>query len=109
MGAANTILRGGQQARRVVLRFLVDEPRVARNVHVHRRFRFSFALLCVQSSKVGMIIAAGFPQLAERVDEGKQLNAPCRVVTKPSEDGKYVNVKQVLPVEQPRPQQRGWS
>ena len=54
------------------------------------------------------IVGAGFPNLAERLDEGKQLNVGCRVVTKPSEDGRYVNVEQVLPTDTPRPQQRQW-
>jgi hypothetical protein len=53
------------------------------------------------------ITAIGFANLAERLDEGKQLNVPCRVVTKPSEDGRYINVEQVLPAEA-RPQRRGW-
>jgi len=54
------------------------------------------------------IVGAGFPNLAERLDEGKQLNVGCRIVTKPSEDGKYINVEQVLPTDTPRPQQRQW-
>ena len=54
------------------------------------------------------ITAAGFPNMAERLDEGKQLNVPCRVVTKPSEDGRYVNVEQVLPAEAPNAQPRRW-
>ena len=53
------------------------------------------------------LVGAGYAQLAERIDEGKALNVPCRVVTKPSEDGRYVNVEQVLPAET-QPQQRGW-
>jgi len=53
------------------------------------------------------ITGAGFPNLAERLDEGKQLNVPCRVVTKPSEDGRYLNIEQVLPAEA-RPQSRRW-
>jgi hypothetical protein len=54
-----------------------------------------------------VMVAAGFANLAERIDEGKQLNVACRVVTKPSEDGRYVNVEQVLPAES-RPQGRRW-
>ena len=54
------------------------------------------------------LVGAGYSQLAERIDEGKALNVPCRVVTKPSEDGRYINVEQVLPAEQRAQQQRGW-
>jgi hypothetical protein len=53
------------------------------------------------------LVTAGHAQLAERIDEGKPLNVPCRVVTRPSEDGRYINVEQVLPVET-RPERRAW-
>ncbi|SRR5579885_864331 len=53
------------------------------------------------------LTAAGYPNFAERIEEGKQLNAACRIVTKPSDDGKYINVDQVLPAEAP-PAQRRW-
>jgi len=43
------------------------------------------------------IVFAGFPQLAERIDEKMELNIPCRITTKPSEDGKYLNVDRVFP------------
>lgn len=43
------------------------------------------------------LAAAGYPALATHVEEGMQLNLPCRVTTKPTEDGKYVNIDQVLP------------
>jgi hypothetical protein len=43
------------------------------------------------------IVAAGYPGLADHIEEGMQLNLPCRVTTKPSEDRKYVNIEQVLP------------
>jgi len=42
---------------------------------------------------------AGFPDLSERIAEGTILNLPCRVVTKPSADGKYVNIERVYPIE----------
>ncbi len=45
------------------------------------------------------ITAAGFPEAAECVDEGVDLHLPCRVTTKPSDDGRYVNVDTVLPAE----------
>jgi hypothetical protein len=45
------------------------------------------------------IVAAGFPDLSEHIVEGTKLNLPCRVVTKPSDDGKYVNIERVLPIE----------
>ncbi len=45
------------------------------------------------------IVAAGYPSLAERIEEGIQLNASCRITTKPSDDGKYMNIERVLPAE----------
>src|SRR5205823_262975 len=42
---------------------------------------------------------AGFPDLSERIGEGTILNLPCRVVTKPSPDGKYVNIERIYPIE----------
>lgn len=47
--------------------------------------------------------AAGFPELADRACEGSQLNVPCRVITKPSADGRYINIKEVFPMEAPSP------
>jgi hypothetical protein len=44
---------------------------------------------------------AGFPRLAERIEEGVALRVPCRVITKPSPDGKYTNIERVLPVQTP--------
>lgn len=43
------------------------------------------------------IAAAGYPDLARNVNGGAQLNVPCRVTIKPSEDGRYQNIEQVLP------------
>src|SRR4030095_14256758 len=43
------------------------------------------------------LTAAGFPTQAQQVQEGITLNLPCRVTTKPSTDGKYLNVERVLP------------
>src|SRR5262249_26362088 len=42
---------------------------------------------------------AGFPDISERIGEGTTLSLPCRVVTKPSADGKYVNIERVYPIE----------
>jgi SWIM zinc finger len=47
------------------------------------------------------IVSAGFPDLAATVEEGKKLNLPCQVITKPSHDGKYLNVERVLPIQLP--------
>lgn len=44
---------------------------------------------------------AGYPQFANSIAEGIQLNVPCRVITKPSDDGKYLNIERVLPLEPP--------
>jgi hypothetical protein len=42
---------------------------------------------------------AGFPDLSEHIAEGTTLNLPCKVITKPSADGKYVNIEKVYPIE----------
>jgi SWIM zinc finger len=47
------------------------------------------------------IRTAGFPRLAERIEEGVVLRVPCRVMTKPSPDGKYLNIERLLPVRVP--------
>jgi predicted nucleic acid-binding Zn finger protein len=52
------------------------------------------------------IEAAGFPNRAERIDEGVKLDLPCRVTTKPSDDGRYVNVDEVFPSPDSRPNGR---
>lgn len=43
------------------------------------------------------IEAAGYPDLTERIEEGTLLDLPCRVTTKPSEDGRYINVDELFP------------
>lgn len=43
------------------------------------------------------LAAAGYPHLAQHLSEGSFLRVPCRVTTKPSNDGRYVNVDQVFP------------
>ncbi|MBI5762146.1 MAG: SWIM zinc finger family protein [Planctomycetes bacterium] len=40
---------------------------------------------------------AGYAHLAGNIVEGLPLNVPCQVMTKPSADGRYQNVDQVLP------------
>jgi predicted nucleic acid-binding Zn finger protein len=47
------------------------------------------------------IAAAGFADLAANVAEGMQLNLPCRVITRPSEDGRFVNIEKVFPAAAP--------
>jgi|SRR5579885_325982 len=44
---------------------------------------------------------AGFPRMAERIEEGVALRVPCRVITKPSPDGKYLNIERVMPMQPP--------
>lgn len=44
------------------------------------------------------ISAAGFPDRAQQIDEGTQLDLPCRAITKPSTDGRYINIDKVLPI-----------
>lgn len=50
-----------------------------------------------QKKLAEVIEAAGFPDAAKHVAEGARLNLPCRVTTKPSDDGRYVNIDQVFP------------
>lgn len=45
------------------------------------------------------LTAAGYPNQSGKVAKGVTLNLPCRVVTQPSEDGRYLNVAQVLPAQ----------
>ncbi len=44
------------------------------------------------------ISAAGFPDRARQIDEGTLLDLPCRAITKPSTDGRYINIDKVLPI-----------
>jgi hypothetical protein len=53
------------------------------------------------------IKAAGFARMAERIEEGVALRVPCRVITKPSPDGRFLNVERVLPVQVPEAEGRG--
>lgn len=48
------------------------------------------------------ITATGFPDRSQNIAEGVKLDIPCRIVTKPTEDGKYLNIEEVLPAAQPR-------
>lgn len=47
------------------------------------------------------LTTAGYPKVATEVEEGLALDLPCRVATKPSSDGQFLNVEQVLPAGQP--------
>mgnify|MGYP002621619987 CR=1 FL=1 len=40
---------------------------------------------------------AGFGEFGQQIAEGVELNLPCRVVTKPTPDGRFLNVEKVLP------------
>jgi hypothetical protein len=40
--------------------------------------------------------SAGYAIRPEDITAGRRLNLPCRITTKPSDDGKYVNVEQVF-------------
>ena len=52
------------------------------------------------------VIAAGFSYKEEDVVEGVSLNLPCRIVTKPSADGRFLNIERVLPGSVSPPQRR---
>jgi hypothetical protein len=45
------------------------------------------------------VTAAGFASVADHLVDGYTLNLPCRVVTRPSQDGKYLNIERVLPAQ----------
>jgi hypothetical protein len=49
----------------------------------------------------GAIAAAGYPDHTASVAEGTTFDLPCRIVTKPSPDGRYQNIDRVLPAEPP--------
>lgn len=55
-----------------------------------------------QTQLAEVIRNAGFARMAERIEEGVALRVPCRVITKPSPDGRYVNIDRVLPVAVPQ-------
>jgi hypothetical protein len=61
----------------------------------------SLRLFGNRSQLAEAIRTAGFPRMAERIEEGVALRVPCRVITKPSPDGKYINIERVLPVRVP--------
>lgn len=48
------------------------------------------------------LVAAGYAALVRNIAEGISLNLPCRVVTKPTDDGRYLNILEVLPYEERR-------
>ena len=64
-----------------------------------RRLRF----FGTQKQLAEAITAAGFPEKANTITEGLALNLPCRVRTEPTEDGRYVNITEVLPASPTRP------
>jgi hypothetical protein len=53
------------------------------------------------------VAAAGFNGV--EIQEGIDLNVPCRVTTKPSPDGRYTNIDRVLPANNQQQPRRGWS
>jgi hypothetical protein len=44
------------------------------------------------------VSAAGFANIADRIEQGMTLNLPCKVITKSSPDGRYTNIERVLPL-----------
>jgi len=44
------------------------------------------------------ISAAGFPDRARQIQEGTSLDLRCRAITKPSADGRYINIDRILPL-----------
>ncbi len=64
------------------------------NVQVNGRV---IKLFGTQQQLAEHVSAAGFAHLASKVEEGAEIRIPCRVLTKPSFDGRFLNVEQVLP------------
>lgn len=48
------------------------------------------------------LTAAGYVDLSSSVNEGISFDLPCRVVTKLTPDGRYINIEKVLPLEMSR-------
>ncbi len=48
------------------------------------------------------LAAAGYTKLADRIEEGFRFDVPCRIVTEPTPDGRYLNITEVLPAENRR-------
>lgn len=63
-------------------------------------------LFGVERQIADFIREAGYPQFAEHVYKGKELNLQCRIITEPSRDGRYLNVARVLPIQSQLPQRR---
>lgn len=81
------------------------ETRYGRRLYINVQVNGDTLKLFGSPKQLGDAIeAAGFPDRAGRVEEGIKLDLPCRVTTKPSEDGRYVNINEVFPA--PRGMQR---
>lgn len=58
----------------------------------------------------GQLRAAGYGRYADNIAKDVTLNLPCRAVTRRSDDGKYVNVHEILPPNGPQvPAEQGGS
>jgi SWIM zinc finger len=83
------------------------ETRYGRRLYINVRVNGDILKLFGSRKQLAEAIeAAGFPSLAERVEEGVRLDIPCLVTTKPTEDGRYENVDRVLPLAYRRGQSR---
>lgn len=54
------------------------------------------------------LASVGFTGGAQHVAEGLSLNLPCRITTKPSPDGRFKNIDQLLPAVRPQAVTRAW-
>jgi SWIM zinc finger len=66
------------------------------NVQVNGRWSRIFG---TADQLAAQIAKAGYHIDPQNIDQGLRLNLACLVVTKPSEDGKYLNVERVLPLQ----------
>ncbi len=50
--------------------------------------------------RLGEILGfAGFPEYSQRIAEGLDLDLPCRVLVEPTADGRYMNIRRVIPAK----------
>jgi hypothetical protein len=66
------------------------------NVQVNGRWSRIFG---TAEQLASQIAKAGYHIDPQNIDQGLKLNLACLVVTKPSDDGKYLNVERVLPLQ----------
>lgn len=62
-----------------------------------------------QKALCDYIAAAGFPDLGHNLNTGMRLDVPCRITTRQSDDGRYLNVERVFPAANGGNRGRSWQ